>query len=51
LFSHARPQAHEDLFGQIAEIKNSPVWVALVGRDLLERLDEFGSVMEIGDQV
>src|SRR6266702_4108929 len=49
--SQARPQAQDDLFSQVAEIEDALVRVVSISRYLLERLDQFGRVIEIGDQL
>ena len=51
LLSQARPQAHGDLFSQIAEIEAALTRVAPVGRYLFERLNQFGRMIEVGDQL
>jgi hypothetical protein len=43
--SHARPQAHGDLFSQITDIEDALIRVVSVRRDLLERLDQFGGMI------
>jgi hypothetical protein len=39
------------LFCQIAEIEDALIRVVPVGRHLLERLDQFGRAIKIGDQL
>src|SRR6266436_4612287 len=51
LLPQARPQAHGDLFSQIAEVEDALTRVTAVGRYLFERLDQFGCVIEVGDQL
>ena len=46
-----RPQAGDDLLGRLAHIEQAPLGVAAVDRDLLERLDQVGRAVEIGDQL
>ena len=47
----ARTQTHDDLFGQITEIEDALIGVVLVGRYLLERLDQVRCAIEIRDQL
>ena len=49
--SQARPQTDGDLFGQFAEVEDTPLRMVPVGRHLLERLNQFGGMVEIGDQL
>jgi hypothetical protein len=49
--SPAWTQAHEHLLGQVTWIKHAPLQVASIRGDLLERLDQFGGSIEIGNQL
>src|ERR1700686_3342362 len=51
VLAQARPQAHHHLLGEIAEVEGTLVRVIAVGGDLLERADQFGGAIEIGDEL
>ncbi len=51
MLAQARPQAHHHLLGEIAEVEGTLVRVIAVGGDLLERGDQFGGAIEIGDEL
>src|SRR6266850_2605639 len=45
------PQTHHHLLGEIAEIEDALIRIVAVGRDLLERGDQFGGAIEVGHQL
>ena len=51
LLAHPRLQTHHHLLGQVGEIERPLVGVVAVGRDLLERLHQFGRPVEVGDEL
>ena len=51
VLAQARPQAHHHLLGEIAEIEAALIRIVAVGGDLLERLNQFGGAVEVGDEL
>lgn len=51
LLAQARAQAHHHLLGEVGEVEAALVRIVAVGRDLLERLDQLGCAVEIGDEL
>ena len=46
-----RQQARDDLLGRLAQLEDAAFGVAAVDRDLLERLDQVGGAIEVGDEL
>ncbi len=51
VLAQAGPQRHHHLLGEIAKVEAALIGVVAVGGDLLERLDQFGGAVEIGNEL
>src|SRR6516164_4603 len=51
MFRQARPHTRNDLLGRQLEVKDTPISLAAIGGDLLERLNQFSRTLQIHDEL